>query len=231
MRELEITKMVSSTLMLKTMSLKAMLGGLGVVALALGCGPRLQGAAEVAQAPAAEAPVAEMVVQLDAAKLDAERKYKEAGQFAVDGLFYKDGASQPATVKVTLQEAAGRVARAYDIDLSSVAGSSAKVEMWDDGFLSVAVPDGAGTPPLFSTSNANVKVVSLEVPGMEPRTCYFGKQILDGQIRFALCDLQSPQPMMAFVDAVPEAPASGAAPKAPAPPSGAAPEAPATATP
>jgi hypothetical protein len=225
MRELEIKKMVSSTLMLKTMSLKATLGGLGVMALAVGCGPRLQRPADGAKAPAVEAPVAEMVVQLDAAKLDAERKYKESGQFTVDGLFYKDGASQPATVKVTLQEAAGRVARAYDIDLASVAGSSAKVEMWDDGFLSVAVPDAAGTPPLFSTSNENVKAVSLEVPGMEPRTCYFGKQILDGQIRFALCDLQSPQPMIAFVDAAPEAPApaSGAAPATPA--------APATATP
>ena len=75
----------------------------------------------------------------------------------------------------------------------------------------MVIPNTEAPQPGFQTSNANVKAVSLEQPGQAPSTCYFGKEVLDGKIRFALCDLQTETPRIAFVDAVPEAaPAAGA---------------------
>jgi hypothetical protein len=211
------------------MSMRTM-GGLLLLVLASGCGPRLK---RDANAPAAsgvpDAPVAKMTVQYDAAKLDATHKYTADGQFTVGGLFYdKDGAAKDALVKVSLKTQDGQVvSRSYDIDLPSVAGTAAKVEMWDDGFLTVVVPEGEAPQPGFQTSNQNIKAVSLEQPGQVASTCYFGKEVLDGQIRFALCDLQTQSPRLAFVDAVPEAPAAPAAGEA-TPAGQAAPEAPAS---
>lgn len=185
-----------------------------VMALSAACGPRLKrpadaAAASSADAPVVDAPIAKMTLQLDASKVDASRKYKESGQLMVDGLFFKDGLSHPATVKVTVHESEGKVSRAYDIELADLAGTSAKVEMWDDGLLSVLMA-ASGTAPQFQTSNTSVKAVEVPVPG-EPgqvRACYYGKEVLEGQIRFALCDLQAPTPVMTFVDVEAEPPAA-----------------------
>lgn len=194
------------------------------VLLGLGCGPRLSAPAESPTAQFADTPVAKMTVSLGSAKLDENHKFAASGQFTVGGLFYKGADAQEAPVKVTVQPAAdGKVARTYDIDLTGVAGATAKVLMSDDGYLSVLVPATAGAPPQFQTSNANVSATSVNVPGGQPRTCYTGKDILEGQIRFAICDLQA-QPVMVFLDAEPE-PAVGAAPPAGA---ATAPEAPAS---
>jgi hypothetical protein len=187
-----------------------------VVALSVGCGPRLRRPADApaasAEAPVVDAPIAKMTLQLDASKVDANRKYTQSGQLMVDGLFFKDGLSHPATVKVTVHEAEGKVTRAYDIELADLAGTSAKVEMWDDGLLSVLMA-ASGAAPQFQTSNTNVKAVEVAVPGKpgEVRACYYGKEVLEGQIRFALCDLQSPTPVMTFVDVEAETPAAAPA--------------------
>lgn len=208
------------------MKLMRMMSGLVLVALASGCGERLKRADDPTSAAALpDAPVAKISVQYEEAKLDSEHKYTSDGQFKVAGLFYKDGEPQDATVKVSLKTVeGGTVIRVYDLDLAEIAGTVAKVEMWDDGFLTVAIPSGDAPKPGFQTSNENIKAAALEIPGQAPSTCYFGKEVLDGQIRFALCELQTESPRLAFVDAVPEAPQA-----APADP-GAAPEAaPATA--
>ena len=211
------------------MSMRTM-SGLLLLVLASGCGPRLK---RDPNAPASasglpDVPVAKMTVQYDAAKLDAAHKYTADGQFTVGGLFYdKDGAAKDAVVKVSLKSEGGQVvSRAYEIELPSVAGTAAKVEMWDDGFLTVVVPEGETPKAGFETSNPDIKAVTLEQPGQGSSTCYFGKEVLDGQIRLALCDL--PQaPRVTFVDAVPDAPAAaGAAPAGAAPASEATPEAP-----
>lgn len=185
---------------------KTRIGWVMLAALSVGCGPRLRPAADAtadaSEAPPAEAPVAQMTAQLDASKLDAHRKYNQSGQFMVDGLFFKDGLSQPATVEVTVHDAGGTPARSYDIELVDLAGANAKVEMWDDGFLSVFVPQ-SGAAPQLQTSNENVKAIAVPVPGKpgESSTCYLGKEVLEGQLRFALCELQTPAPVMTFVDA------------------------------
>jgi len=192
---------------------KTVLGGLLLVALASACGPRLKRADDATGAASAlpEVPVAKMSVKYEDNKLDAEHKYTEDGQFTVSGLFYKDDQPTDATVKVALQKSDAGLSRAYTIDVAALQGAAAKVEMWDDGFLTVVIPNTEAPQPGFQTSNANVKAVSLEQPGQAPSTCYFGKEVLDGKIRFALCDLQTETPRIAFVDAVPEAaPAAGA---------------------
>ena len=207
------------------MKLKKMLGGLVLAMLASGCGPRLKPAADAAEASgeAPEAPLAKMSVQHDAAKLDATtHKYTQDGQFKVSGLFY-DAAGEPreATVNVAVQNASGAVSRAYALDLTDLVGTQAKVEMWDDGFLTVVIPPGETPTPGFQTSNTNIRAAALEVPGQGPSTCYFGKEVLDGDLRFALCDLQTETPRLAFVDSTPkmaasagpvEQPAAGAEP-------------------
>jgi hypothetical protein len=195
------------------MSMRTM-GGLLVLVLASGCGPRLRHDAQSPAAAAADAPLAKMSVSYDPAKLDASHKYTRDGQFTVGGLFYKDGQPKDVVVKVSLKPGeGGQVSRAYELELADLAGSTAKVEMWDDGFLTVVIPSGEAAKPGFQTSNTNIKAASLEQPGQAPSTCYFGKEVLDGQIRFALCELQTDSPRLAFVDAVPDAPAPG--PEAP----------------
>lgn len=196
-------------------------GWMVALVLAAACGPRLRPPADTAAAagaPAVEAPVAKMTVQLDASKLDANRKHAQSGKFVVDGLFFKEGLSQPATVNVTLHEAGGSLARAYDIELADLAGAAAQVEMWDDGFLTVLIP-ASGEPPQFQTSNTSVKAAEVAVPGKpgQSRACYYGKDVLEGQIRFALCELQSPAPVMTFVDVEPEAPVEAPASPPPSP--------------
>jgi hypothetical protein len=209
------------------MMLMRMMTGVVLVALMSGCGERLRRADDPASAASLpEAPVANISVEYEEAKLDGEHKYIADGQFKVAGLFYKDGEPQDATVKVSLKTVeGGTVIRSYDFDLAELAGTAAKVEMWDDGTLTVAIPAGDAPKPGFQTSNTNIKAAALEIPGQAPSTCYFGKQVLDGQIRFALCELQTESPRLAFVDAVPEAtvpqaaPASDAAPASEAAPS------------
>lgn len=210
------------------MMLRRVLGSLLVVAFVGGCGPRLRrpSDAQAAAPVAADAPVADMSVEYDQSKLGPDKKYTEDGQFKVKGLFFKDGEPLDAPVSVALVQAGeGQLSRSYAIDLSAVAGSAARVEMWDDGFLTVVIPSDSPMPG-FETSNQNIRAAALEVPGQEPSTCYFSKQILEGQLRFALCDLQTEIPRLAFVDAVPDAPSSSpeAAPAQGAPPAaGAAP--------
>jgi hypothetical protein len=155
-------------------------------------------------------------VQLDASKLDEAHKYKDSGKFTVSGLFYKGGEPKDATVNVTPFPENGKINHRYDIELSELEGANAKVEMWDDGFLTVLIPT-AGAAPQFATSNQNIKAVTLPLPGGQgDSTCYFGKEILDGQVRFALCDLQGGTPRIAFVDAEAAAAASTAPEAAPA---------------
>ena len=200
-------------------------------ALLLACGPRLTHDAKPPQA--SEIPAANIVIKVDPSKLDATKKLAADGQFTVGGLFFKDGQSQDATVNVKLTQKDGATYRDYLIDLPSVKGAAAKVDMWDDGTLTVIVPDQDAPVPGFETSNKNIKAVAVDFPGgSAPSTCYFGKAILDMQIRFALCDLggQAP-PTLHFVDAPPDAPTSappaeGETPAAAAP-SAAAPAAPA----
>jgi hypothetical protein len=205
-------------------------GGLVFVALVSGCGPRLR---HDAKPPAAsEIPSAQMAVQVEPAKLDATHKLAADGALKISGLFFKDGQAQDTTVNVTLTQKDGATFRNYLVDLSTVKGAAAKVDMWDDGTLTVLVPDSDNPVPGFETSNKNVKAVAVEFPGAaEPSTCYFGKDILDTQIRFALCDLGGGKPpSLRFVDAQPDAP-SADAPAAAAPaegaPSASAPAAPA----
>jgi hypothetical protein len=201
------------------MKLMRMMSGLVLVALASGCGERLRHADDPKGAAALpDAPVAKISVKYEEAKLDTEHKYTSDGQFKVAGLFYKDGEPLEATVKVSLKTVeGGTVIRVYDLDLAEIAGTVAKVEMWDDGFLTVAIPTGDAPKPGFQTSNENIKAAALEIPGQAPSTCYFGKEVLDGQIRFALCELQTEAPRLAFVDAVPEAPQAAPAEPAAAP--------------
>jgi len=201
------------------MMLKTMMGCAVVLALASGCGPRLRHDAAApaggTETTAPEAPLAKMSVQLDAAKIGADKKYTQDGTFTVSGLFYdKEGAPKDATVKVALQTAEGQTTRSYALDVTPLAGSQAKVEMWDDGFLTVVIPEGENPAPAFQTSNPNIKAAALAEAGKEPSTCYFGKEVLDGQLRLALCDLQTQSPRLAFVDATPEMAAS-AGPVAP----------------
>jgi len=200
-------------------------GGVLLALLSSGCGERLRHTDTAAAPP--EAPVAKINVTLDAAKVDADHKYKSNGQFAVSGLFYKDNESVDATVLVNVSDAGGKLSRTYDFDYASVAGSTAKVEMWDGGFLTVVVPNG-GADPQFQTSNPNVKAVGVTLPSGES-TCYFGKGTVDGDLRLALCSLETPKPALRFVDGagIPATPPSGeAAPEVPAA-DGAAPAAPA----
>jgi hypothetical protein len=189
---------------------KRTMGGLVVLVLASGCGPRLRHEADAPKAAVGDVPVAKMSVNYDPAKLDATHKYTTDGQFTVGGLFYKGGEPKDVVVKVSLKNAeGGAVSRAYEVEVADLKGASAKVEMWDDGFLTVVIPDSDAPKPGFQTSNTNIKAASLEMPGQQPSTCYFGKEVLDGQIRFALCELQTESPRLAFVDAVPDAPAPG----------------------
>ena len=188
-------------------------GGLVLVALVSGCGPRLGG--HDAKPPAAsEIPPAQMVLQVDPAKLDATHKLAADGAFKVSGLFFKDGQPQDTTVNVTLTQKDGATFRSYVVDMSHIKGAAAKIDMWDDGTLTILVPDRDDPVPGFETSNKNIKAVSVEFPGAtEPSTCYFGKDILDTQIRFALCDLGgSKPPALRFVDATPDQVSGGAAP-------------------
>jgi hypothetical protein len=193
---------------------------LAVGMLAVGCGERLREEdPQTAASAVANAPTSKMNVNLDASKLDPNHKYAQSGQFTVGGLFYRRAEPLDATVNVTVQTAAdGKAARGYDIDLANVRGSTVKVLMSDDGYLSAFVP-GEG-PVQFQTSNPNVKAMTVEGPS-GPRACYIGKDVLDGQLQFALCDLQTPQPVMTFLDAQPgtttagAAGAEGAAPAAP----------------
>jgi hypothetical protein len=204
------------------MMLKRTMSAGVLLVLASGCGPRLRHADDPGKMPAADAPVANITLKYDDSKLGPDHKYTEDGQFTVSGLFYKDGEAKDATVKVALVKSDAGVSRTYSLDLAEVAGSSAKVQMWDDGFLTVVIPTGEAPKPGFQTSNQNIKAVSLEVPGQQPSTCYFGKDVLDGQIRFSLCELQTDSPKLGFVDAVPDA--TQAAPAAAEPAGAAAPE-------
>jgi len=193
------------------MKLKTMFGGLVVLALAGGCGERLRHAD--ANAPttttAPEAPLAKMSVKYDQAKVGADHKYTQDGTFTVSGLFYDaEGNPKDATVKVALSTNEGQTTRSYAVDTATLAGSQAKVEMWDDGFLTVVIPEGENPTPGFQTSNPNIKAAALAEPGKEPSTCYFGKEVLEGDLRLALCDLQTPSPRLAFVDSTPEMAAS-----------------------
>lgn len=203
----------------------------GVVLLAAACGPRLRRAEEPKEQQQAlpEVPVAAMVAKHDPTKVDANGKYTQPGSFSVEGLFYKDGQPQAATVNVTVHEHGGSKYRAYNLDLAPLGGSVAKVEMWDDGFLTVMIPEAeSGAPqPQFQTSNENVKAAGLELGDNvgTQSTCYFSKQVLEGQLRLALCDLQTQAPRVVFVDA----PAEAAAPEAPETPE--TPAAPAAAAP
>jgi hypothetical protein len=193
--------------MLTRRSLSIALSG-GSLLLASACGPRLT---HDAKPPAAsEIPEANMVVKVDPSKLDATHKLAADGQFTVGGLFFKDGESQDATVNVKLSQKDGATYRDYVLDLASVKGAAAKVDMWDDGTLTVIVPDKDDPVPGFETSNKNIKAVAVDFPGATaPSTCYFGKAIVDMSIRFALCDLGSnAPPTLHFVDAPPDAPAS-----------------------
>jgi hypothetical protein len=197
-------------------------GGSMLVALILGCGPRLRH--DDKPPPASEIPSAKMAVEVDPAKLDATHKLATDGQFKVSGLFFKNGETQDATVNVTLSQKDGATFRTYLVDLASIKGGAAKIDMWDDGTLTVLVPDQDDPVPQFETSNKNIKAVAVELPGVaEPSTCYYGKDIVDMQLRFALCDLGGGKPpTLHFVDAQPdapsaEAPAAGAAPAAAAP--------------
>jgi len=200
-------------------------GGVLLAVLASGCGERLRHTDTAAAPP--EAPVAKVNVTLDAAKIDADHKYKSNGQFAASGLFYKDNESVDATVLVNVTDAGGKLSRTYDFDYASVAGSTAKVEMWDGGFLTVVVPNG-GADPQFQTSTPNVKAVGVTLPSGES-TCYFGKGTVDGDLRLALCSLETPKPALRFVDGagIPATPPSADAPAgAPAAGADAAPAAP-----
>jgi hypothetical protein len=188
--------------------------------LAVGCGERLREEdPQTAASAVANAPTSKMNVTLDASKLDPNHKYAQSGQFTVGGLFFRRAEPLDTTVNVTVQTAAdGKSARLYDIDLANVRGSTVKVLMSDDGYLSAFVP-GEGAVQ-FQTSNPNVKAMTVEGPN-GPRACYIGKDVLEGQLQFALCDLQTPQPVMTFLDAQPgttaaaPAGAEGAAPAAP----------------
>src|SRR5687768_9476428 len=98
-------------------------GGLVLVALISGCGPRLR---QDAKPPAAsEIPSAQMVVQVEPARLDAARKLAADGTFKVSGLFFKEGQPQDATVNVTLTQKDGATFRNYMLDLSTVKGAAA----------------------------------------------------------------------------------------------------------
>ena len=201
------------------MILKTMMGGVMVVALASGCGPRLRhaDAAAPATTTAPEAPLAKMTVQYDTTKVGADKKYTQEGSFTVAGLFYDaSGAPKDATVKVALQTTEGQTVRSYAVDLATLAGTQAKVEMWDDGFLTVVIPEGENAKPGFQTSNPNIKAAALAVPGQAPSTCYFGKDVLEGDLRIALCDLQTESPRLAFVDSTPEMAAAAGPVQAPA---------------
>jgi len=184
--------------------------GLILVALVLGCGPRLS--KEAKPPAAADIPAAHMLVQVDPSKLDANKKLAADGEFKVSGLFFKDGAPLEATVKATLHPKDGATFRDYVLDVTSVKGGSAKVDMWDDGTLTILVPDQEDPKLGFETSNKNIKAAGVEFAGATtPSTCYFGKEILEMQIRFALCDLGSEKPpSLHFVDAQPDAPEAGA---------------------
>jgi len=200
-------------------------GGVLIALLASGCGERLRHTDTAAAPP--EAPVAKVNVTLDPAKIDADHKYTSNGQFAASGLFYKDNESVDATVLVNVSDVGGKLSRSYDFDYASVAGSTAKVEMWDGGFLTVVVPTG-GADPQFQTSNPNVKAVGVTLPSGES-TCYFGKGTVDGDLRLALCSLETPKPTLRFIDGagIPATPPSGDAPAAEgAAPADAAPAAP-----
>lgn len=215
-------------------------GALVVAVLAVGCGPRLKKADDASGtsgASTADVPVAKIVVQIDPAKLDATKKLAADGDFKVSGLFYKGTEPLDTTVKVKLYPKDGAIYRDYVVDVESVRGAAAKVEMWDDGTLTVVVPDADAPVPGFETSNPNIKAVGVELPGgTEQSTCYYGKQILETSIRFALCDLggNGKPPSLRFIDAAPDAPteappAAGEAGAAPAAGAAAAP-APAPAT-
>jgi hypothetical protein len=195
--------------------------------LLLACGPRLT---HDAKPPAAsEIPAANIVVNVDQSKLDATHKLAADGHFTVGGLFFKDGQPQDATVDVKLTQKDGATYRDYVVDLNSVKGAAAKVDMWDDGTLTIIVPDKDAPVPAFETSNKNIKAVSVEFPGAAaPSTCYYGKAIVDMQIRFALCDLgTSAPPTLHFVDAPADAPTSAPPAAGEAPAAEAAPAAPA----
>lgn len=213
-------------------------GLLAVAMLVVGCGPRLSkkpGEAESPTANLGDIPLAKMAVQVDPAKLDANKKLAADGEFKIAGLFYKDKEPVEATVKVTLHPKDNVVLRSYVVDVESVRGAGAKVEMSDGGTLTVVVPDEDGAVPGFETSNPNIQAMGVELPGgTEPSTCYLGKDLLETSIKFALCDLggNGKPPMLRFIDAAPEAaaappsgeaPASGAAPAAEAPAASAAP--------
>lgn len=193
-------------------------GGLFILALLVACGPRLR-STTAADKAVVEPPVAKLSLQFDAAKLDENHKYKEGGKFTVAGLFFKAGQPEEATVNVTLAEQAGKVTRAYDLELENLGGAQAKVEMWDGGFLTVSIPDKGAPAPLFETSNESIRAVGVPLAGGQgpESTCYFAKEVLDGQLRFALCELQSQEPRLAFVDAVGTAAEAEAPPAAPSP--------------
>jgi hypothetical protein len=195
-------------------------GGLILVALISGCGPRLRHDAK--PPAAANIPLAKMVVQVDPSRLDETHKLAADGEVKISGLFFKNEEPQDATVKVALHAKDGVTRRDYVVDLASLKGASAKLEMWDDGTLTILVPDRDDPVPAFETSNKDIKALPVDFPGAtQPSTCYLGKDILDMQIRFALCDLGSEKPpSLRFVDAQPDAP-----PSADAPPAGAAPAA------
>lgn len=206
------------------------IGLLAVAVLAAGCGPRLSkkpGEAESPTANLGDIPLAKMAVQVDPAKLDANQKLAADGEFKVAGLFYKDKEPVDATVKVTLHPKDNTVLRSYVVDVDSVRGAGAKVEMSDGGTLTVVVPDEEAAVPGFETSNPNIQAMGVELPGgTEPSTCYLGKDLLETSIKFALCDLggNGKPPILRFIDAPPEAPAAApAAGEAPA--TGAAPAA------
>jgi hypothetical protein len=200
--------------------------GLILVGLIAACGPRLRHDAKPPDA--ADIPAAKMVVLVDPAKLDQTKKLAADGEFKVSGLFFKDGQSLDATVKVSLHAKDNAVFRDYVLDVNSVKGGAAKVDMWDDGTLTILVPDKDDPALGFETSNKNIKAAGVEFAASGTQsTCYLGKEILETQIRFALCDLGGEKPpTIHFVDAVPDAPAAEA-PAAEAP----AAAAPAAATP
>lgn len=203
------------------------IGLLAVAMLAAGCGPRLSKRPGEASSPAAnlgDIPMAKMTVQVDPAKLDGNQKLANDGEIKIAGLFYKDEEPVDATVKVTLHPKDNVVQRSYLVDVESVRGAGAKIEMSDGGTLTVVVPDEDGAVPGFETSNPNIQAMGVELPGStELSTCYLGKDLLETSIRFALCDLggEGKTPTLRFIDAAAEAPAQ--APEGEAPATGAAP--------
>jgi hypothetical protein len=159
-------------------------------------------------------PASSVVVQLDQAKLDADGKYAQPGELRIPNLFRRDGQDREVVIRIALSKTFGsKLLRSYEIMPTATSmGAVANFLMTDGGIATVTIPKEPGkTENVLKLSKDNLQMVVMMSPRGEGvvTTCYLGKDVFSGGLRFAVCNLplrgwsidtEAAPPYIGFID-------------------------------